>query len=136
VRGDKGLIVMDRDLETERDIERQFANYQEQGHPWEQLEFVIDAPFFVSSNKLPGIQIGDVCAYALRRYLDKGAATGSHEEKQLLRIFDLFDREAGKLHGLRHYTQGGTCQVHDLPGTRSRLTACRQPVVQFGSTPG
>jgi hypothetical protein len=33
VRGDKGLIVMDRDLQTERDIERQFADYQQQGHP-------------------------------------------------------------------------------------------------------
>jgi len=110
VRGDKGLIVMDRDLESERDIERQFANYQDQGHPWGQLEFVIDAPFFVSSNKFPGIQIGDVCAYALRRYLDKGNVVGSHEEKQFLRIAHLFDRHLGKLHGLRHYTQGGTCQ--------------------------
>jgi hypothetical protein len=110
IRGDKGLIVMDRDLETERDIERQFANYQQQGHPWGQLEFVMDAPFFVASSKFPGIQIGDVCAYALRRYLDKGGAAGSHEEKQFVRIYDLFDRSAGKLHGLRHYTQGGKCK--------------------------
>jgi hypothetical protein len=70
----------------------------------------MDAPFFVASNKFPGIQIGDVCAYALRRYLDKGGALNSHEEKQFLRIFGLFDRDAGKLHGLRHYTQGGTCK--------------------------
>jgi hypothetical protein len=110
VRGDKGLIVMDRDLQTEKDIERQFANYQQQGHPWGQLEFVMDAPFFVASNKFPGIQIGDLCAYALRRYLDKGGVAGSHEEKQFRRIFDLFDRDAGRLHGLRHYTPGGTCK--------------------------
>jgi soluble cytochrome b562 len=110
VHGDKGLIVMDRDLEAEKDIERQFTNYQEQGHPWGQLEHVIETPFFVSSNKFPGIQIGDVCAYALRRYLDQGHVAGSHEEKQFLRISHLFDRHQGKLHGLRHYTQGGTCQ--------------------------
>ncbi len=110
VHGDKGLIVMDRDLETEKDIERQFTDYQSQGHPWGQLEYVIDAPFFVDSTKFPGIQIGDVCAYAVRRYLDKGATAGSHEEKQFLRIFQRFDRADGKLHGLRHYTPGGTCK--------------------------
>jgi hypothetical protein len=107
---DKGLIVMDRDLETERDIEGQFADYQKQGHPWGQLEFVMDAPFFVDSMKFPGIQLGDVCAYAVRRYLDRGAVPGGHEEKQFNRIFQRFDRDAGKLHGLRHYTQSGTCQ--------------------------
>jgi hypothetical protein len=57
VHSDKGLIVMDRDLETEREIQRQFADYQKQGHPWGQLEFVMDAPFFVDSMKFPGIQL-------------------------------------------------------------------------------
>jgi len=108
VRGDKGLIVMDHDLHKEKDIERQFADYAQQGHPWGQLEFVIDAPFFVESEKFPGVQIVDVCAYALRRYLDKGGVPGSHEEKQFLSIFNLFDRDV-KLHGLRHYVQSGTC---------------------------
>ena len=32
--------------------------------------------------KVPGIHLGDVCAYALRRCLDRGALVGSHEEKQ------------------------------------------------------
>ena len=109
VRGDKGIIVMDRDLEKERDIERQFEYYRRQGHPWGRLQYVVDTPFFVSSNRLPGIQLVDVCAYALRRYLDKSAVKGSHEEKQFARIFDLFDRDAGHLHGLRHYTRSGSC---------------------------
>ncbi|MGF1632410.1 MAG: DUF3800 domain-containing protein [Phycisphaerae bacterium] len=110
VHGDKGLIVMDRDLETEKDIERQFADYQSQGHPWGQLEYVMDAPFFVDSMKFPGTQLGDVCAYAVRRYLDKGAVAGSHEKKQFVRILQRFDRADGKLHGLRHYTQSGRCK--------------------------
>jgi hypothetical protein len=70
----------------------------------------MDAPFFVDSMKFPGIQLGDVGAYAVRRYLDKGAVVGSHEEKQFSRIFQRFDRSDGKLHGIRHYTQGGKCQ--------------------------
>lgn len=45
VRGDKGLIVMDRDLEKEKDIEMQFDDYRSQGHPWGRLEYVVDAPF-------------------------------------------------------------------------------------------
>ncbi len=108
-RMSNGLIVMDHDLSTERNIEEQFADYRNAGHPWGHLRHVIDAPFFVSSEKFPGIQIVDLCAYALRRYLDRGAIAGSHEERQFLQISNLFDRASGKLHGLRHYTQGGTC---------------------------
>jgi hypothetical protein len=104
-----GLLVFDRDLAMERNIDRQFNDYRRQGHSWGQLRHVIDAPFFVESNRLPGIQIVDACAYALRRYLDKGNKPGSHDEQQFLRISHLFDREGGRLHGLRHYTQSGTC---------------------------
>lgn len=109
VSGNKGLIVMDRHLETEKEIEEQFADYQNKGHPWGQLEYVIDAPFFVDSMKIAGIQLSDICAYAVRRYLDKGALVNTHEERHFKTIFDLFDRSNGKLHGIRHYTQPGTC---------------------------
>jgi hypothetical protein len=74
---------MDSDLESERDIERQFEGYQNQRHPWGALEFVIDARFFVSSNKILGRQIGDVCAYALHRYLGQGSVVGSQEESRI-----------------------------------------------------
>jgi hypothetical protein len=53
VHGDKGLIVMDHDLEKEKDIENQFANYQQQGHPWGQLEYVIDTPFLSQATNSP-----------------------------------------------------------------------------------
>jgi hypothetical protein len=45
VHGNKGLIVMDRCRESERDIQAQFANYRDAGHRFGQLEYVVDAPF-------------------------------------------------------------------------------------------
>jgi hypothetical protein len=133
IQGNKGLIVMDRDREKEAVIERQFADYRNQGHPWGQLEYVIDAPFFVDSDKFPGVQIVDVCAYATRRYLDKGAITNSLEGRQFLKIFGLFDRDLGHLHGLRHYTQTGTCAC-SICRERGHDAITRSPLIQPAHT--
>lgn len=80
------------------------------GHPWGRLLHVIDVPFFAASDRVCGLQLVDICAYAVRRYLDKNAVAGSHEERNFQRIFQRFDRDnLGRLHGLRHYVQAGTC---------------------------
>jgi hypothetical protein len=104
-----GLMIMDQDYTTEASIERQFKDYRQKGHPWGELRHVIDVPFFASSEKVGGLQLVDICAYAVRRYLDQGAVPDSHEENNFLRIFHRFDREQGHLHGLRHYVPTGTC---------------------------
>ncbi|MCE9534766.1 MAG: DUF3800 domain-containing protein [Planctomycetes bacterium] len=105
-----GLLVLDHDYSTESAILNQFKNYRDSGHPWGKLEHVMDVPFFASSEKVCGLQLVDICAYAVRRYLDTGAKPGSHEERNFERIFHRFDRDAfGKLHGLRHYTPSGSC---------------------------
>jgi soluble cytochrome b562 len=108
-RVDTGLIVMDSDYAKEREIERQFRDFRQRGHPWGKLRHVIETPFFVASEKMEAIQIVDVCAYAVRRYLDKGAIAGSYEEQHVARILLQFDRHDGRLHGIRHYTEARSC---------------------------
>lgn len=107
---DNGLLVLDQDYSTEASILRQFQDYRKKGHPWGRMLHVMDVPFFARSDRVCGLQLVDICAYAVRRYLDKNGARGSHEEKNFQRIFHRFDRDnLGKLHGLRHYVQAGTC---------------------------
>jgi hypothetical protein len=107
---DNGLLVLDQDYSTEATIVDQFRDYRKKGHPWGKMLHVIDVPFFASSERVCGLQLVDICAYAVRRYLDTRSVPGSHEEKNFQRIYHKFDRDNwGKLHGLRHYTPAGSC---------------------------
>ena len=107
---DNGLLVLDEDYSTEASIFTQFRDYRKRGHPWGRLVHVMDVPFFAPSDRVCGLQLVDICAYAVRRYFDKNAVPGSHEEKNFQRIFHRFDRDnLGRLHGLRHYVPSGTC---------------------------
>ncbi len=74
------------------------------------MTHVIDVPFFASSAKVGGLQLADVAAYVVRRYVDRGAILGSHEERHFTKIFQRFDRDTlGHLHGLRHYVPANSC---------------------------
>jgi Protein of unknown function (DUF3800) len=107
---DNGLLVLDQDYSTEASIVNQFRDYRKKGHPWGKMQHVIDVPFFASSERVSGLQLVDICAYAVRRYLDKKAVVGSHEERNFQRIFHRFDRDnSWKLHGLRHYVPADSC---------------------------
>lgn len=108
---DCGLLILDHDASTESAIESLFRSFRDHGHSFGELAHVIDVPFFASSEKVSGLQFADVCAYVIRRYLDKGAVAGSHEEGQFRRLLPKFDRDSyGRLHGVRHYVPAGTCR--------------------------
>ncbi len=104
-----GLIVIDQDKATEKSVRDQFDTIRVSGHHWGHLRNVVDAPFFVSSARCSGLQAVDICAYVIRRYLDKGAVSGSHEETHFKKIHGLSDRGGGRLHGFRHFVKRGSC---------------------------
>jgi len=107
---DYGLLILDQDAATEATIDGLFRHFRKHGHSFGELTHVIDVPFFASSGKVGGLQLADVCSYVVRRYLDTGARSGSHEERQFQKLFPHFDRDtSGKLHGLRHYVRIGDC---------------------------
>ncbi len=108
---DHGLVIFDQDDQTEKFVQPMLKQYQQKGHEYGLLQHVIEAPFFASSAKMGGLQLADVAAYVVRRYLDGGAKTGSHEERHLKAIFHRFDRDlCGKLHGIRHDVHAGICR--------------------------
>jgi hypothetical protein len=105
-----GLLMLDQDASTQSVVEPLFKRFRQHGHPFGQMTHVIDVPFFGSSTKVGGLQLADVAAYVVRRYLDKGAPAGSHEERHFMQLFQRFDRDNhGKLHGLRHYVPANSC---------------------------
>jgi hypothetical protein len=105
-----GLLMLDHDESTQSLVEPLFKKIRQHGHPFGEMKHVIDVPFFGSSAKVGGLQLADVAAYVVRRYLDRGAMSDSHEEKQFKRIFQRFDRDSyGNLHGIRHYTPLNSC---------------------------
>lgn len=105
----KGLLIMDQEGAREASYRSLLDEFRKNGHPWGALRNVIEAPFFVDSSLSGFTQLADVCAYAVRRYLEKGIDAGSHEERNFLRILSKFDRSGSRLHGLRHYCTKGTC---------------------------
>lgn len=66
---DNGLLVLDQDYSTEATIIDQFRDYRTKGHPWGRMLHVIDVPFFASSERVCGLQLVDICAYAVRSTL-------------------------------------------------------------------
>ena len=124
-RVNRGLLVADVDQHSDlmRDLT---ALYRDHGHSWGKLEYVIDTPFFVDSKSVSGIQLADIAAYAVRRYIDHGLDENSHEERNFMRIFHRFDRARERLHGLRHYAAAGTCACA-ICRERGRATAVLDP---------
>ena len=78
------------------------------------MERVIETPLFVDSQLTGLIQLADLCAYALRRYLENG------ETELFELIFTRADRLGHTVVGVRHFT--GTdctcaiCSAHRTTG--------------------
>src|SRR6185312_15626174 len=109
---DKGLILMDHDPTAEAFITDQFKKYRTSGHPWGQINHVIETPFYVNSADVAAVQAVDLCAYAVRRHVEHVDDPKGFETANFKRIFHKFERQGARLHGLRHYCPRGSCQCH------------------------
>jgi hypothetical protein len=63
------------------------------------LQRIVETPLFVDSQLTSMVQVADLCAYGLRRYLENG------EEDIFNLIMHRADRKVGILVGVRHYTK-------------------------------
>lgn len=97
------LLVHDNNQNVAKkhtDLMRQFhAN----GTLWTTVDNIIETPLFVDSSLTRMVQMADLCAYALRRYVENGETDLFH------RVFTRADRAKGKTVGVRHFA-GLTCQ--------------------------
>ncbi len=96
-----GLIAADHYDTQAKLLPARLARFQRTGTRWADIERVIESPFFVDSRGCSGVQLADLCAFALRRYLE------NEEEDNFRLILPKFFRSRGQLVGLRHFTKAG-----------------------------
>lgn len=97
-----GLLVHDNNKTVAKRHTELMKTFHSKGTLFTQVDYIIETPLFVSSELTSMIQLADVCAYALRRYLE------NKEERLFDHIFKRADRKEGRKEGVvvgvRHFT--------------------------------
>lgn len=99
-----GLLVQDNNQTVAKRLTEVMRLYHQQGTLWSKINKIVETPLFVDSELTSMVQMADLCAYATRRFFEKGERP----------LFDLirtrFDRNRDKLVDLRHFTGRTQCQ--------------------------
>lgn len=113
-----GALVVDYNQTQNSRYTEMVARFQQQDGFRGGIDRIIESPFFLDSRSNSGVQVADLCAYALRRYVE------NREVDPFSVIFPKFHRVDGKLSGLRHFTQPG-CDCMICAAPRSQPTQSR-----------
>lgn len=101
-----GLLVHDNNETVSRKHTRMMRHFHRQGTLWTTVAHIIETPLFVNSSLTSMVQVADLCAYALRRYLE------NKETELFQRIFTRADRMGPFTVGVRHFTaQPCSCEI-------------------------
>jgi hypothetical protein len=107
-----GLLIHDANQTVEKKHTALMKKFHQEGTLWTNLTHIIETPLFVDSQLTSMVQIADLCAYALRRYLENG------EEKLFDLIFKRADRKDGVAVGIRHFSDPKCkckiCKAHSV----------------------
>lgn len=96
-----GLIIHDNNETVSKKHTELMKQFHREGTFFQRIQRIIETPLFVNSELTGMVQIADLCAYAIRRFLENG-------EKELFNeIFHRADRRDGKVVGVRHFTPNG-----------------------------
>jgi hypothetical protein len=118
-----GLLIHDNNETVAKRHTELMRKFHRAGTLWTRIENIIETPLFVDSALTSMIQIADVCAYALRRYLE------NNEEKLFDSIFKRADRKDSVVVGVRHFTNS-TCSCKICKGHRIPTSALGSNISQ------
>jgi len=101
-----GLLIHDNNQTIARRYTDLMKKFHQRGTLWTKVKNIIETPLFVDSQLTSMVQIVDVCAYALRRYLE-------NEEEELFElVFQRADRKDSAVVGVRHFTNPNcSCKI-------------------------
>lgn len=98
-----GIMVHDNNETVAKRHTLLMKKFHERGTLWTTVKLIIETPLFVNSELTSMVQIADLCAYSLRRYLENG------ETDLFDLIFQRADRRgditAPQVVGVRHFTK-------------------------------
>ena len=99
----KGMIIADpHKAALSNAIRKNHKGFQRRGTRWGHLHNLIETVFFLPSHESPGLQVADLCSYAVWRLITAG------DSSIVSKIYPSFDREPlnsqrnpGKWHGVK-----------------------------------
>lgn len=101
-----GLIIHDNNDTVSKKHTELMKRFHRDGTFFQKIQRIIETPLFVNSELTSMVQIADLCAYALRRFLENGEIDLFNE------IFPRADRRDTRVVGVRHFTPiGCSCAI-------------------------
>jgi len=113
----RGLVIHDRRVVAERDIQEWTREWQKAAGSVGQLRNLADVPLFADSRASRLIQVADLVSYALYRHYDPDRKGVDYVDK----IWTQFDSDSGSTHGVIHFTPSfaaGVCGCRPCGGRR------------------
>jgi Protein of unknown function (DUF3800) len=93
-----GVLIHDNNETVARRHTALMRTFHRHGTLWTQVKHIVETPLFVDSQLTGMVQIADLCAYVLRRYL-------KNQETDIFdKIFQRADRKDGLTVGVRHFS--------------------------------
>jgi hypothetical protein len=109
------MLIHDNNQTVEKRHTALMKHFHKKGTLWTALENIIETPLYVDSSLTSMIQIVDVAAYSIRRYLE------NNEEELFMQIFKRAHRIHATSVGVRHYSVKNCvckiCQSHKFTPT-------------------
>jgi hypothetical protein len=103
-----GLLVHDNNATVAKKHTELMRRFHQQGTLWRQINGIIETPLFVDSRLTRLVQVADLCAYSLRRFVENG------EMNLFKRIFARADHVGPRTVGVRHFSGlGCNCVICD-----------------------
>lgn len=101
-----GLLIHDNNETVAAKHTKFMQHFHSHGTLWTEIERIIETPLFVDSKLTGLVQIADLCAYSLRRYLE------NQETWLFNKIFKRADRKNNIVVGVRHFSDSDCgCQI-------------------------
>lgn len=101
-----GLLIHDNNPTVAKRHTELMKRFHQKGTVWTTIKNLIETPLFVDSQLTSMVQIADVCAYALRRYLE------NNDEELFDLVFQRADRKDEVVVGVRHFSKPGcSCRI-------------------------
>lgn len=117
--GNYGLLIHDNNQTVAKKHTELMKTFHDKGTLWTQIKNIVETPLFVDSQLTSMVQIADLCAYALRRYLENS------EEELFDLIFQRGDKVGQKVVSMRHFTDltcsCKICIAHRKPNLQPSL---------------
>lgn len=107
-----GLLIHDNNETVAKKHTELMKQFHKDGTLWTSLKHIVETPLFVNSELTSMVQIADLCAYALRRYVENGEeALFNIIHERADRLAEIPGKKAGVI-GVRHFTpKGCVCKM-------------------------